>query len=245
VKAKRVVDQHSLLKSNIFKEFKTKRGEIVFDFSFNFIRTFFPNNKINGNYDKEFLLIINSTFTNKIINQNLLIRRFLEMIRPDFLNEDFYYDKLVKSYKVLKYLDTLNLFNRKVIKLETPNDFLKDFFTENPLLDSVEKRALFLEGLLVGKLLAIQYAERKNKPFLKRLNGLKIDGKIAQRIFTEAINKLEEYDKNYYKELEKAIAEYLLKSELNKYSVDELSYYFTLGMTLTDKILPSKSNTGE
>ena len=111
------------------------------------------------------------------------------------------------------------------------NDFEK-FFSENPIFDDDVKKALFLEGVLVQKLLNIQYQERSSTPFRSRLNGLKIDEKVAKRLLPETINKLEEYDKNYYRNLEEAIAEYLIKSDFKKYSVDEMSYYFTLGMIL-------------
>lgn len=109
-----------------------------------------------------------------------------------------------------------------------------EFFDENSIFDDDVKKALFLEGVLAQKLLNVQYQERKATPFRARLNGLKIDEKIAKRLLPEMINKLEEYEKNYqfFKEIETAISEYLLNSNFSKYSVDEMSYYFTLGLTL-------------
>lgn len=119
----------------------------------------------------------------------------------------------------------------------TQTDYLAVFFTEHPIFDDDTKKAVFLEGVLAEKLLNIQYRERNSKPFRARLNGLKIDEKVARRLLPEMINKLEEYDKNYYKELEQGIASYMLNASFSAYPVDELSFYFTLGMSLANKVL--------
>ena len=120
----------------------------------------------------------------------------------------------------------------------TQTGYLSDFFAEHTIFDNDTKKAVFLEGVLAEKLLNIQYSERNSKPFRSRLNGLKIDEKVAKRLLPEMINKLEEYDKNYYKELEQGTAAYMLKANFSAFSVDELSFYFTLGMSLANKVLP-------
>ena len=124
------------------------------------------------------------------------------------------------------------------------NDF-EEFFKEHPLLDDETKKALFLEGVLSKKLLNIQFTERSATPFRSRLNGLKIDEKIAKRLLPEMINKLEEYGKNYYVKIEKTIGEYMLDAKFKNYSVDELSYYFTLGMVLADSFKVEKENNND
>jgi len=111
------------------------------------------------------------------------------------------------------------------------NNF-EEFFVENSIFDDDMKKAVFLLGVLAKKLLNIQYQERNATPFRSRLNGLKIDEKVAKRLLPEIINKLEEYGKNYYSKLETAIGEYMLNADFSKYSIDEISYYFTLGMVL-------------
>jgi len=121
------------------------------------------------------------------------------------------------------------------------NNF-EEFFAENPLLDDEAKKALFLEGVLAQYLMNIQYQERSSTPFRSRLNGLKIDEKVAKRLLPEMINKLEEYGKNYYRNLEKILGEYMLQANFKKYSVDELSYYFTLGMVLADHFKINEEN---
>ena len=118
----------------------------------------------------------------------------------------------------------------------------EDFFKENVIFDDDLKKALFLEGVLAQKLLNIQFQERNSTPFRSRLNGLKIDEKTAKRLLPEIINKLEEYGKNYYKELESLIGEYMLNADFSKYSVDEISYYFTLGMVLEKHFKNEENN---
>ena len=59
------------------------------------------------------------------------------------------------------------------------------------------------------------------------------------------INKLEEYDKNYYRNLEEAIGKYMLKSSFSEYTVDEISFYFTLGMTLAKVLLPKEDKLND
>jgi len=119
-----------------------------------------------------------------------------------------------------------------------------DFFVDKSYSDvfsSDYKRAVFLTGVLAEKLLNIQYNERGSKPFYSRLNGLKLDKSLVKRIFTEAINKLNEYDKNYYKELEYLIGMYMLGEEAEKnISNDEISFYFVLGMTLAKNFKEEK-----
>jgi CRISPR-associated protein Csh1 len=155
---------------------------------------------------------------------------------------------VLKSFKILLYLEEISILNRRRFNVDEPNELnqsYESFFKEYSIFDDSTKKALFLEGFLVQELLNIQYKYRGSTPFRKKLNGLKIDEKTAKKVFTEAINKLEEYEKNFSKKLEEAIAAYLIKSDFSKYSVDELSYYFTLGMALGKRIKEDKDNVEE
>ncbi len=219
-------------KFDIFQEIKTKKEIIYFNFSFTFIREFFPNSKNEGNFDNYFLSILNNIFIGKSISMDFLVARFMEKIRTEFLNDNWIDPLILKSYKILIYLEKINLLDRRRKKMKNYQNNYDEFFTENPIFDEEVKKALFLEGVLAQKLLNIQYRDRQAEPFRSRLNGLKIDEKVAKRLLPEIINKLEEYNKNYYKDLEEVIGEYFIKSDFKKYSIDEMSYYFTLGMVL-------------
>jgi CRISPR-associated protein Csh1 len=231
-------------KYKIFEEIKTKKGSkqktISLDFSFQFIRDFFTNSKIEGNFDKSFFEIIDAIFIGHHVSNEFLLRRFMSKIRSDFLNDRFYGLNVLKAYKILLYIDKLGLLQRRKGEMSNKKTEFEDFFNESRLIDDDLKKALFLEGVLAKKLLEIQYSEREATPFQSRLNGLRIDKRVAMRLLPEIINKLEEYGKNYYQNIENAIGEYFVSSNFAKYSVDEMSFYFTLGMTLAKHFNNSK-----
>ena len=225
---------------DIFKEIKTKKDPISFDFRFSFIRIFFSNKKIEGNFDKDFLEILNNIFIGNPIAFEFILNRFMSIIRREFLNDMFYRVDVIRAYKIILYLEEIKVLHRRRYNIVSQEIPFNDFFEENPIFDDDVKRAVFLEGVLAEKLLNIQYLDKRSKPFRSRLNGLKIDEKIAKRLLPEMINKLEEYNKNYYRELEEAIATYMLKSDFSKYSIDEISFYFAMGMTLAGKVVKKK-----
>ncbi len=251
IEAKSIVDNEEDKKYQAFSPVKLKNDkEVNFDFRFALIRNFFPGkkkgeklqteNKEKIGFDKDFLSIIEHIFIGHKIAFELLLRRFMSRIRMEFLNDDRpYHFTTLNAYKIVLYIDLLKLLKRRTFKMvnTTQTDYLAVFFTEHPIFDDDTKKAVFLEGVLAEKLLNIQYRERNSKPFRARLNGLKIDEKVARRLLPEMINKLEEYDKNYYKELEQGIASYMLNASFSAYPVDELSFYFTLGMSLANKVL--------
>lgn len=90
-------------------------------------------------------------------------------------------------------------------------------------------------------LINIQLSDKSAAPFRKRLNNMKLNQNLVYRIFTEAKEKLEQYGKNYYRELEVDIAELMVKGGMEKLSNDEISFLFTLGMTLHKKFKEPKT----
>ena len=56
------------------------------------------------------------------------------------------------------------------------------------------------------------------------------------------INKLEEYANNYYHQLEEIIADYILESDFEAVSNDELSFYFVTGMNQAHKFKFENNN---
>jgi CRISPR-associated protein Csh1 len=108
-------------------------------------------------------------------------------------------------------------------------DSFPDFFSNDI------KKAVFLEGVIAQKLLNIQYTDRGATPFRSKLQGLKLDEKLIKRLFPEIQNKLTEYGKNYYRDLEEKISIHMVKAGDGwKMPKDEISYYFVLGMNLTN-----------
>ena len=208
-------------------------------FTFQLIREFFPKNFKDFKKDlRDFLEIINNIFCNNRISSDLLFSRFMSKIMEDFANDIPFniHEFPKKAYKILQYINAIEQLDERSRKMSEITSKFEDFFKENPMIDSCEKRALFLEGVLAQKLLNIQYVEREATPFRSRLNGLKIDEKISRKIFPEIINKLEEYGKNYYNGIEEEISLNFLKADFSSYTIAEMSFYFTLGMTLAKHI---------
>ncbi|MCK4796631.1 MAG: TIGR02556 family CRISPR-associated protein [Spirochaetes bacterium] len=226
----------------IFKKLKGKDGTFDLKFNFELIRNnFFPNNKFDGNWDKNFLEILNSIFTNKKVDYQYLIYRFIYKLQKDGRDRERDYSTYWSSiysllvFKFFLRLDLLKNKNKKeeksLIKKNDDNEKYLVFFEEhNDVFDTDTKKASFLIGVLTQNLFNLP--EQENKPFYARLNGLSVDEKILKRIFVEVQNKLNEYKKNYYSKLETLIAEYLTCANLKTITRNEISYYFVLGMNL-------------
>ncbi|TYB30541.1 MAG: TIGR02556 family CRISPR-associated protein [Candidatus Mcinerneyibacterium aminivorans] len=253
IQAKNIVDRYETdfdYKYEVFKPIPYKKDkEINFDFQFRFIRDFFPYNdryENKKNYDKQFLEILNKIFINRKISYNFLINRFMRRISFDYKNDNWFEVSVKKAYKILLYFNELKLLKRRynVAEKNVKSGPFSDFFRENDMIDSNLKKALFLEGALTKKLLNIQYKKRNNKPFRNRLNGLRINEKVAKRLLPEIINKLEEYDSNYYQDLENAISFYFAKSNFDL-TVDEMSFYFGMGLSMSNALVKKEEVVNE
>jgi CRISPR-associated protein Csh1 len=229
------------------------------EFNFGNIFSFFPKSK-EQDLSSYFLEITNKIFTNKKIDYSFLMWGIIKKIRRDFQDETKPTKYLtLKGFQLLIYLNELELLdnfnggknmNEKNITnlLQGPNLQLEDkvntLFKEFPdFFNKDSKKAIFLEGVLTQYLLNIQYNDRKATPFRVKLQGLKLDEKHIKKLLPEIQNKFEEYGKNYYKNLEFLIGKYMVQSgEGWKMSNDEISFYFVLGMNLSNLF---KSTTEE
>ena len=243
--AKEKVDKQSIFKDYILKDEKTM------EFNFGNIFSFFPKSK-EQDLSSYFLEITNKIFTNKKIDYSFLMWGIIKKIRREFQDETKPTKYLtLKGFQLLIYLNELELLdnfnggknmNEKNItnllqgtnlqleeKVNTLFKEFSDFFNKD------SKKAIFLEGVLTQYLLNIQYNDRKATPFRVKLQGLKLDEKHVKKLLPEIQNKLEEYGKNYYKNLEFLIGKYMVQSgEGWKMSNDEISFYFVLGMNLSN-----------
>jgi CRISPR-associated protein Csh1 len=115
--------------------------------------------------------------------------------------------------------------------------------TENEeFLNSDAKRGLFLFGVLTQFLLDIQHIERDATPFRKQLNSLKLSPAYIRKLYPQVIEKFEQYGKNYYRKLEGTISELFLTAKMDDLTNDEISFYFTTGMTLANKFRNTKKD---
>ena len=131
------------------------------------------------------------------------------------------------------------------IKSKNIEEFLSKY---GKAFDTLDKKAVFLVGILAKFLLDKQYAERKSTPFTSKFHGLKLDVIKIKKLFNEIIEKLREYRVGY-PWLEELIAKYLVEADNKGWNLsrDEISYYFTLGLNLGGifKLKESKNNTEE
>lgn len=221
----------------IFKGLKVNNEIIDLKFSFSHIKEFVPETKA-------FLDVVRSIFMQKKVDYDYLLNRIMNSLQVKFANKKYMKLALLKAVLILKLLHKLNLIDqtKTTDKLVMDNKY-EAFFNNHAAFfinDSATKKAIFLEGVLVQKLLNIQYQDRGSKPFRSRLHSLKLKEKYIKNLLTEAIEKLEQYDKNYYRDLEKTISKYLLDSKF-EISNDEISFYFTMGMNLAGEFKTDKN----
>jgi len=241
--AKEKAENHS-----IFKNILDKKKIYDLEFRFDVLNEFFPKPKEN-NYSNYFLEITRKIFVQQPISYNFMLQLLMNVIRKEFLNKGKYEDSYklytLKAFLILKFMSYLDIIptNKELIIMEDKmNEKFQNFFEEHyDFFDSNAKKYIFMLGVLTQNLINIQFVDKNSKPFRKRLNGLKLNKELIQRIFTEVIEKLEEYDKNYYAELEHDIAKLMVKDGIDELSNDEISFFFTLGMALNQDFKEEKA----
>lgn len=231
---------------------EAQREKNSLEFNFGVLRRFFPQESKNRTFDKIFLEIVDKIFIGKNIDYYLLMHFIMRKARNDF--KDGYPTNIstLKGFLLLHYLMELNLFrdskeegkemNKKeseTIDIESLeglplDEKINKFFGANKsFFTNDAKKAAFLEGVLAQKLLNIQWKDKNATPFRTKLHGLKMNEALIKRLLPDIQNKLEEYGKNYYKELESIIAQHFVKAGINwNETDDELSFYFVLGMDM-------------
>jgi CRISPR-associated protein Csh1 len=185
--------------------------------------------------EKEDLInFISSILRKKQINK--IHYYFMQKLRDisNKWNDNELKEATLKSFAVLCFLE-------KLYKVKEPSyeyseahmsyDEFEDFFKKYNF-NEPWKKAAFAAGVLVRYVLNVQKELRGDTPFTAKLRGLMFDEKRLKKIVRDAENKLLEYDKRRTI-LEEAVGKYLAEAE-GKFNadIDEISYYFTLGLTL-------------
>jgi CRISPR-associated protein Csh1 len=238
-----------------------KKGKRRFNFNFGSLRTFFPDHKT-----KYFLELVEKIFVGRPIKYSFMLNHIIEVIRSHFANgeDGFLYYDLIRAFMVLNFINELGILqitrqgvatpcyrNSKEVK-KLNREFLKDFSIDSKeeFEEKIEgffhafpaffqkdaHKFIFLNGVLTQFLLNIQKRDRGNDPFRKQLKGLKMLAKDLSGLLPQIQEKLEQYDKNYYRPLEKLIAEYAVSAgnpKNWKLSVDEINFIFAVGMNLS------------
>jgi len=221
------------------------------EFNFGVVRRFFPQESKNRTFDKIFLEVVNKTFVGDKIDYYLLMDFIMRRARDAFIEGYPTNIATLNGFLLLHYLEELNLLRDYKEELREMNEQgglksiedleglpmerkVERFFEANKsFFTSDSKKATFLEGVLAQKLLNIQWMDKKATPFRTKLHGLKMNQALIKRLLPEIQNKLEEYGKNYYRDLESIIAQHFILAGENWIETDnELSFYFVLGMDM-------------
>jgi CRISPR-associated protein Csh1 len=242
---------------DIFKK-PEKDGQRLLYFNFKLLRDFFPYVSKTVSYDKNFLEMVNKVFSLKPVDYGFLLRFIVQKLRDRFVRGETVYLDTLRGFMLLYYIGRLGILKNGGGRMEI--EIIKElqdvggveattllkrielFFEQHKgFFDSPMKKAVFLVGVLVQKLLNIQRlpdvsnAQPGKEPFRHQLKGLKLDEKQVKKLLPEAQNKLEEYGKNYYRQLESVISQYLVATGTNwQITNDEISFYFVLGMNLSN-----------
>jgi CRISPR-associated protein Csh1 len=243
---------------DIFSRVKTgnnDEGEGVV-FNFGILRDFFPLISKKRTYNKNFLELAGKIFSNKPIDYNFVMQAIARKIRPVFINNNINNKSTeilcLKGYMLLHFLAELGILSKGGVRMDikiiddlkesfssedkTYSEKIERFFTAHGgFFDCAPKKACFLTGVLVRKVLNIQFKANNATPFQKKLHGLRLSESIIKNISKEAQAKLEQYKKNYYREIETIISQYMTVGDKNwLITNDEISFYFTTGMNLAD-----------
>jgi len=231
---------------------EAQREKSHLQFNFGVLRRFFPRESQNRTFDKIFLEIVDKIFVGVKIDYNLLMDFIMRRVREAFIEGYPTNINTLNGFLLLHYINELDLFRRTEAEMKNMNEQgsgvlhmaeleglpleprVERFFEANrAFFNSDAKKATFLEGVLAQNLLNIQWMDKKATPFRAKLRGLKMNEALIKRLLPEIQNKLDEYGKNYYRDLEQIIANHFVLSGVDWKEVDdELSFYFVLGMDL-------------
>lgn len=248
-KAKQLVDENPFFqnfKVSLYKD-KKKIGEKQYAFNFGSIWHFFGRDKEKDS-SGYFLDIVGRIFSGRSLSYPFILNGITSRIEHEFVHVYSIKESVFRGVAFLMFLQNLKLQGDYVSqtnneKVEGMFEILdtervkkaEDIFSKyDNFFDCDSKKAVFLVGALSQLLLNIQYSERNATPFRIKLQGLKLDQKLVQSLLPEIQNKLEEYGKNYYKDLEKLASYYFLNAGPSwKLLKDEISFFFALGMNLS------------
>lgn len=194
---------------------------------------------------KEYLALVRSIFQAESYSLQRFLWYCMRKIRKaaqEYVSsnkESFGWRKLTYlSFASVLYLNQIGVLNLKKGEDRMNEDELNKFFQKYPeFFNEPWKKAVFLTGVLAGKVLSVQYVKRQAVPFFKKLKGLKMNMQDIQGLIAEIRNKLQQYD-SYGSRIDllmKAAAEYYLESNKQKTSIDELNFVFTLGLAYSNR----------
>jgi len=214
------------------------------------VREFYPSDKKIGIFDKYFIDVVGNILKRDKLNEKFLLKAINYKLKQT-LNENKGQLSWKLSFNILEALlfhdflienDLLlgdicmhkdEIFTNEILSKNYMKRIKKFFDEHAKALNTYEKKAVFLQGVLTRFLFAIQFSNLGSNPFMTRLFGLQLDRRKLAKIFPQVIAKLREYNISYA-ELEELIAKYYLALDESNWhlTADETSYYFTMGLIL-------------
>ena len=213
---------------------------------------------VKGFFEKNFLDVVQKLFLGKKLSTEYIYEHIIGVIRKNHNSaktSDGWVEPMnwtvKKSIMLISYLQELEIINynqnytymeeestqkkESRFNLEGFNDFVK---ANSNFLDSDIKVGILAVGVLVRFLYDIQSQSlnTSNPPFESKLKGYKLNPEILRNVYTEALDKIQKYQKNnyVYNELREIINNYFIVKthDLNKMSNNELSFYFVAGLEM-------------
>ncbi len=218
-----------------------------YDFTYATLYRFFSKadpNKRDPDLLRHFYDLVDRTFRAAPVSTNYLIPFLMAQIRhdvvtPDRRDQGFYRFTLLDALASLMFI--LFTTQKEVPMSNQSPSTLEAYLESLPALDDDLKKGLFLLGALTERLLRVQYQERNSAPFWKALKSLKMNATDMQGLLPKVRNKLQEYDRFGRGEatLFQLASSYFAQTKMPwKMSVDELNFYFALGMGLFPQVAP-------
>ncbi len=256
------IEVPEVINSNpLFKDAITiRKGLVDLKFSFQIVNNFFVD---------KFLDVVQRIFLSKPISKAFLFERIITLIRKNY-NEAKTQEKwtepaswsVLKAIMLINYLQELRLIENNInfnymdtttsekksgrFNLDGFNQFVKD---NKSFLDSDIKVGVFAVGVMVRFLFDIQHANLSNTPFENKLRGYKLNPELLLQVYTEALDKIQKYQKSFYvySELREIISQYFVvkQQEMNTMSNNELSFYFVAGLEMGRKFKNQKEEKNQ
>lgn len=251
------VNKNGLFKNALYSK---KEGFRDLVFSFQIIRDFF---------DEHFLDAVNKLFLGKPLSRDYINEHIINLIRKNYNKSktsdnyvEFTEHTVKKAIMLLTYLQELKIIshnkNYNYMDVEVTSkkesrfdlDGFNSFVRDNAnFLESDIKVGIFAVGVLVRFLFDIQSRSLNNTPFENKLRGYKLNPELLMNVFTEALDKIQKYQKNFYvyTDLREVINRYFIvhSGALTKMTNNEISFYFVAGLEIGKRFKREKSNSEE
>ncbi len=225
-------------------------GKRSVQFSFWQLAQFFkkPDSAKDQTWKQEYLAVVADIFTGASVGKDYILHQIMQKLHDELLDDVYnnqgktfsFEEWTLRAFNTLLFLQGCHavLANYGEVKnMSESTEVATQLFDGNNTVNTPAKKAIFLTGILTQRLLNVQWQERGSKPFFKELKGLRLKEQDVKGLFPKIINKLEEYDKNYYTKLEQEAAARFAEAGDNwDLTIDEINFIFSLGMTLATRI---------